>query len=269
MRLGTCPPTSPRFAKSTSSSPASIIATLHRSKVRTNKNNFALWFLVKSCQFVYLTWFTKSNNCSESADSTGLGDLFRHIHFQIKGLRIFAQTTPPQALQQLLTITWWVWSLSRAWCRRWTFLSIIFVLKNRYLPYNYIYIHSTSDHFPANLPKKQKQQKTSHGDFYKSSNSPPRRFFSTAPWCTSGLKLCTSFRKPSINAVRKAAGAGSFNLDFWWEFQGYPKLNIWGVPKTVGFPPKSSILIIGFSVMNHPFWGTPIFGNTHIELILE
>ena len=28
--------------------------------------------------------------------------------------------------------------------------------------------------------------------------------------------------------------------------------------------PKSSILI-GFSIMNHPFWGTPIFGNTHID----
>ena len=29
--------------------------------------------------------------------------------------------------------------------------------------------------------------------------------------------------------------------------------------------PKSSILI-GFSIVNHPFWGTPIFGNTHIHL---
>ena len=29
--------------------------------------------------------------------------------------------------------------------------------------------------------------------------------------------------------------------------------------------PKSSILI-GFSIINHPFWGTPIFGNTHISL---
>ena len=29
--------------------------------------------------------------------------------------------------------------------------------------------------------------------------------------------------------------------------------------------PKSSILI-GFSIINHPFWGTPIFGNTHINL---
>ena len=27
---------------------------------------------------------------------------------------------------------------------------------------------------------------------------------------------------------------------------------------------KSSILI-GFSIINHPFWGTPIFGNTHME----
>ena len=29
--------------------------------------------------------------------------------------------------------------------------------------------------------------------------------------------------------------------------------------------PKSSILI-GFSIMNHPFWGTTIFGNTHMDL---
>ena len=28
--------------------------------------------------------------------------------------------------------------------------------------------------------------------------------------------------------------------------------------------PKSSILI-GFSIINHLFWGTPIFGNTHMN----
>ena len=28
--------------------------------------------------------------------------------------------------------------------------------------------------------------------------------------------------------------------------------------------PKSSI-VIGFSIINHPFWGTPIFGNTHMD----
>ena len=36
-----------------------------------------------------------------------------------------------------------------------------------------------------------------------------------------------------------------------------------GVSKNSGFPPKSSILI-RFSIINHPFWGTPIFGNIHI-----
>ena len=35
-----------------------------------------------------------------------------------------------------------------------------------------------------------------------------------------------------------------------------------GVSKNSGTP-KSSILI-GFSMINHPFWGTTIFGNTHI-----
>ena len=40
--------------------------------------------------------------------------------------------------------------------------------------------------------------------------------------------------------------------------------NIWVFPKTGGKPPKSSILI-GFSIINHPFWDTSIFGNTHIK----
>ena len=35
-----------------------------------------------------------------------------------------------------------------------------------------------------------------------------------------------------------------------------------GVPVN-GDTPKSSILI-GFSIINHPFWGTLIFGNTHM-----
>ena len=35
-----------------------------------------------------------------------------------------------------------------------------------------------------------------------------------------------------------------------------------GVSENNGIP-KSSIFI-GFSIMNHPFWGTPIFGNTQI-----
>ena len=37
-----------------------------------------------------------------------------------------------------------------------------------------------------------------------------------------------------------------------------------GVSKNSGGPPKSSILI-GFSIINHPFGDTPIFGNTHMD----
>ena len=48
------------------------------------------------------------------------------------------------------------------------------------------------------------------------------------------------------------------------EVEGIP---IWVFPKIV-VPPKSSILI-GFSIINHPFSGTPIFGNTHILLMEE
>ena len=50
---------------------------------------------------------------------------------------------------------------------------------------------------------------------------------------------------------------------------GYAKIrhlniNHMGVSKNRGTP-KSSILI-GISIINHPFWGTIIFGNTHIRL---
>ena len=40
--------------------------------------------------------------------------------------------------------------------------------------------------------------------------------------------------------------------------------NSMGVSKNYGTP-KSSLLR-GFSIINHPFWGTPIFGNTPIML---
>ncbi len=39
-----------------------------------------------------------------------------------------------------------------------------------------------------------------------------------------------------------------------------------GVAKNRGTP-KSSILI-GFSIINHPFWGTPFPGNTHIYIYI-
>ena len=44
---------------------------------------------------------------------------------------------------------------------------------------------------------------------------------------------------------------------------------IWMFPKIVVLvPPKSSILI-GFSIINHPFWGTLIFGNTHVRIPVD
>ena len=39
-----------------------------------------------------------------------------------------------------------------------------------------------------------------------------------------------------------------------------------GVSKNDGTP-KSSILI-GFSIINHPFWGTPIFGNIQMVSVV-
>ena len=49
------------------------------------------------------------------------------------------------------------------------------------------------------------------------------------------------------------------NVVFSVSWVGYGHM---GVSENRGTP-KSSILI-GFSIINYPFWGTPIFGNTHI-----
>ena len=39
----------------------------------------------------------------------------------------------------------------------------------------------------------------------------------------------------------------------------------WVFPK-IGVPPKHPTLI-GFSIINHPFWGIPIFGNTLLLMV--
>ena len=46
-----------------------------------------------------------------------------------------------------------------------------------------------------------------------------------------------------------------------WQHRGSKRCTIWVFPKIVGFPPKSSILI-AFSLINHPFWGTTILNFT-------
>ena len=45
----------------------------------------------------------------------------------------------------------------------------------------------------------------------------------------------------------------------------YIYIYIWVFPKIRGTP-KSSIFI-GVSIISHPFWGIPIFGNTHIYIM--
>ncbi len=79
-----------------------------------------------------------------------------------------------------------------------------------------------------------------------------------------------------ICAQKKGGGLKTPNLIF--DFMAFPMILyrdlvktqrfvmvwvwlIWVFPK-IRVPPQTWILI-GFSIINHPFWGTPIFGKTH------
>ena len=63
------------------------------------------------------------------------------------------------------------------------------------------------------------------------------------------IKFMVAFLSNTISFLRLKRTCCS-----WWIIK-------WMFPKVVAIPPKSSILI-GFSSINHPFWGTTIFGNT-------
>ena len=72
------------------------------------------------------------------------------------------------------------------------------------------------------------------------------------------IQVCTSFAMlvgwypPGL--VKNQSSGG-----FCWSFKTWQQLDVSKNSGTL----KSSILI-GFSIINHPFWGTPIFGNTHM-----
>ena len=82
-----------------------------------------------------------------------------------------------------------------------------------------------------------------------------------------------------VNSRTAWAHDGGFSST-WWSYLKRPRgrgrvsrvcflesrLDSLGVSKNSGTP-KSSILI-GFSIIKHPFWGTTIFGNTHIVKLL-
>ena len=51
--------------------------------------------------------------------------------------------------------------------------------------------------------------------------------------------------------------------------EGVFNASIWMFPKIVVPPNQSkSSILIGLSIINHPFWGTPIFENTHLTGLL-
>ncbi len=75
-------------------------------------------------------------------------------------------------------------------------------------------------------------------------------------------------RKKNICKNKLEAQYGAiFNVFCPWLI-GHSKRRVdMGVSKNNGTP-KSSILI-GFSIINHPFWGNPIFGKSHILKIIH
>ena len=99
---------------------------------------------------------------------------------------------------------------------------------------------------------------TSFGtDYGYSTGSPAKR--GCGSWA---IQSHTGRRRIFLHRMKKEAADSRW---YQMEIAGYIKYNIYiymDVSENSGTP-KSSILI-GFSIINHPFWGTPIFGNTHI-----
>ena len=64
--------------------------------------------------------------------------------------------------------------------------------------------------------------------------------------------------------LRESRGA-SWTWVSTWNYMDYMGMGV--EPKIMGKPPQIIHLFIGFSLINHPFWGgnvPPIFGNTRI-----
>ena len=55
-----------------------------------------------------------------------------------------------------------------------------------------------------------------------------------------------------------------FLFSFWHAFfcRDYHPITSFGCFLKWWYP--QTIILIGFSIINHPFWGTPVFGNTHL-----
>ncbi len=73
--------------------------------------------------------------------------------------------------------------------------------------------------------------------------------------------------------IFKVTSLGPMFLRLW---TNPPKVPIWGnlgIYSQLGVSKNNSTLkswiLIGFSIINHPFWGTPIFGNIQLIIILQ
>ena len=103
---------------------------------------------------------------------------------------------------------------------------------------------------------------TFHIRFYKFSTHDPLCLYQTISRFYGSIRpIGGPMRPTTIASVSDVVPLWTRDLAQW-------KKNdmVWhrcGCFQKYGKTPKSSILI-GFSIINHPFWGTPIFGNTHV-----
>ncbi len=97
-------------------------------------------------------------------------------------------------------------------------------------------------------------------------------------WRTEWTKPSVFFGVSPQDAQRRQKGPVSKlpNAPPWHRAGGWPVVDtvssfcmfIWVFPNIGVFPPNRPILIGVFHEINHPFWGTPIFGNTHIYIFM-
>ena len=84
---------------------------------------------------------------------------------------------------------------------------------------------------------------------------------SQSNYCANVLSMCLSWVKTNQSRIKESTYTTNSNqlssnltCKFCFTYMGVSENN--GTPKSSD--------LIGFSIINHPFWGTPIFGNTHI-----
>ena len=68
-----------------------------------------------------------------------------------------------------------------------------------------------------------------------------------------------------MSQIDKAKTYKYFPKEIIYNFDTFHPYNTYLEVSINGGTPKSSILN-GMSHINHPFWGTPIYGNTHMYL---